>query len=117
MIATADRTRLAPFSAALEEHDGDALLAMYSHDAEVRLSNCATSMQRPRSIRGRSSLAHWLLRFCSVDQDVRVVDEVDYGNELTIIAECRQDDGSLFVLAINTVLVEGLVQRQFVVLV
>jgi hypothetical protein len=117
MIATAVRNRLAPFSAALEERDPQALLAMFGPNAEVRFSNCATAMQPPRSITGKATIAHRIFKFCAADQEVRVVDEVDHGDELTIIAECHQQDGSLFVLAINATLVDGLVTRQFVVLV
>jgi hypothetical protein len=117
MTATAVRTRLAPFSAALEERDAEALLAMFSSNAEVRFSNCATAMQPPRSITRKSAIAHRIFKFCAADQVIRVVDEVDNGNELTVIAECHQQDGSLFVLAINATLVDGLVRRLFVVLV
>ncbi len=117
MIATAVRTRLAPFSAALEGRDADALLATYSESAVVLLSNCATAMQAPRSIIGKAAIAPRIRKFCSAAQDIRVVDEVDHRNELTVIAECHQRDGSLFILAINAILVDGLVTKVFAVLV
>ena len=108
---------LSTFSVALEQGDSVTLLSLYAEQAEVCLANSSTPDRSPRIVRGKPAIAHWVNAFCGRNYDVLVVDAVQRETELTIIAECRHQDGTRFVLACNAQLRAGLVINQFVVVV
>ena len=105
------------FSVALEQQDPVTLLSLYGDQAEVSLTNSSSPDRSPRIIRGKVSIAHWVYAFCSRNHEVLVVNAVDRGPEFTVIAECRRQDGTRFVLACTTTVSAGQITGQFVVVV
>jgi hypothetical protein len=106
----------AGFAGELEDGDYQAQLVWYAEDAQLSVVNWGRSTENPRLLLGKPAIADWISRTFSDNQSVRVVYDVHHDEEITIIAECRKDDGTLCIYSCTAQLQGGLIVRQHVVL-
>ena len=105
------------FSEALERRDLSAMLSSYQDDAELKLASCSATDHSPRVVLGKTDIAFWVSKLLAAHTCIEVVERLGKGAEMTLIIECRRTDGTRLVVACTAVLVDGLISRQFVVLV
>lgn len=110
------RFDVARFTRALEECDAGSQLALYADDAEVRVVDRDRSTPDPQILHGKPAVRTWMTQRSSEVHSFRVVSVLCEDAELTIIAECRNQDGTLGVHACTGHLLGGLVVNQTVVL-
>jgi hypothetical protein len=68
-------------------------------------------------VTGKPDIAVWISRLLTSHPCIRVVERLGKGTEMTLIIECQGPDGRQLVVACTSVLVEGLISRQFAVVV
>ena len=118
-MTTAWRTEtdLAVYCAVLEQCDAETLTASYTEDAEITIVRCSDPTREPQVYRGREAIGRWIAGWCLDLSQLRVVNQVKRGVEMTVIAELRDAEGDIAVFACTARLLDGLVHSQFVVLV
>lgn len=110
------RFDLAGYREALEAMDAAGQLACYADDAELSVVHLSRSARPSLELSGRAAIAGQIDRACARVTELEVVDTVDVGRDLTVIADCRLRDGTRTVYACTMGIVDGLIASQHVVL-
>ena len=113
-MTTTDTTTfdVATLRRAIEERDAEALTALYSPDAEVRLVNRDHPPSRPLVLRGTAEIAAHLRDTCSRDMTHSVSRETADGDRVAYSVECRYADGTQVLCLALVELRDGRIVRE-----
>ncbi len=111
---TLDRATSGGYARDLEACDCDSQLTWYAEDSEVSI--VSKGQRSPRCLRGRSAIGDWIERTCSETRAIRVVYHGRQNDEITVIAEFQDHDGTFGIYSCIAQLHHGLIVNQRIVL-
>ena len=100
---------------ALEQHNADLLVGLYSDDAQMQIIDRIHQPSAPLKLRGKQEIADFLTGICSRDMTHQVTDEVVGKDRLSFNEACQYPSGERVLAASVLDLQEGKIVRQVTV--
>jgi ketosteroid isomerase-like protein len=96
----------------IEERDAQALLALYTEDAEVHVVDRTSPPSSPRVLRGREAIGAFLDDICARDMTHALERFVVQGDTAAYLESCRYPDGTRVLCTAMLDLTDGRITRQ-----
>lgn len=96
----------------IEERDVDAILSLYTHDAEFRLVDRTHPPSSPLQLRGKQAIAEYYRDVCSRDMTHRLEQLVVGDGNAAFTEACQYPDGTRVLCAAVLELRDGRIARK-----
>ena len=97
---------------AVEQLDADALVSLYSDDAEMRIVNKNTTPSSPRELHGKEEITDYLRDVCGRAMTHHIENEVIGEDRVAFNEACEYPDGTKVLTATTLDVADGRIVRQ-----
>lgn len=101
-----------PLRRGIEQSDAEALIDLYTDDAEVRMVNRRTPPSSPHILNGKEGIAEYLREGYAMEMEHRVENEVIGRDRVAFNIACRYPDGLRVLTATTLEVRDGNIVRE-----